>query len=233
MSGRPFDVITFDCYGTLVDWERGIVDAFRGTGSTAPAERILAAYAEIEPRVEAGPWRPYREVLTETAVRVAERTGGPVADGAFLAESLRAWQPFPDTNPALDRLRQVGYRLGILSNVDDDLLDGTLERLAGPFDPVITASQVRAYKPAHAHFLAARRRIGGARWLHAAQSWFHDVGPAWELDLPVAWINRNGESRGGTSRPVRVLADLAGLADWLAPRAAAGDAGPLAHPGRR
>jgi 2-haloalkanoic acid dehalogenase type II len=217
VDGRLFDVITFDCYGTLIDWERGIADAFRRAGATAPVAEILAAYAEIEPRVEAGPWRPYRDVLAQTARRVAEQLGSPATSGEFLAESLASWTPFPDTNPALLRLHAAGYRLGILSNVDDELLAGTLARLAGPFDPVVTASQVRAYKPAHAHFREARQRIGKRRWLHAAQSWFHDVGPAWELDLPVAWVNRRGEQPGATSRPLRVVDDLTGLADWLAP----------------
>ena len=216
-----FDVITFDCYGTLIDWEAGILDAFLREAAAegidrSPAE-VLAAYAEIEPAVEAEAYRTYREVLAETATRVAARLGWRVGPGHrdFLSESLPAWQPFADTNAALRRLEAAGLRLGILSNVDDDLLKATRRHLEVSFDPVITAAQVRSYKPAPGHFLAARQRLGpGARWLHAAQSDFHDVGPCKRLGIPVAWINRKKQkSRHGP--PDWEMPDLAGLADWI------------------
>ena len=126
------------------------------------------------------------------------------------------WPPFADTNAALERLAAAGYRLGILSNVDDDLLAGTRRHFTVTFDPVVTAQQVRSYKPAHGHFLTARERLGGARWLHAAQSYFHDVTPARALAIPVAWINRKREAPSGTARPDRELTTLRDLADWLA-----------------
>jgi 2-haloalkanoic acid dehalogenase type II len=222
-SALQVDVVTFDCYGTLVDWERGIGDAFAAAasraGRTLAASDVLAAYAAIEPEVEAGPYRPYREVLAATAARVARRLGWPLSeqDAGFLAESLPSWPPFPDTNPALKRLSAAGIRLGILSNVDEDLLAGTRRCLGVSFDLVVTAERVRSYKPGHAHFEAARAALGaGARWLHAAQSYFHDVVPAKALGIPVAWINRKAEHAGAAGPPDRELPDLAALADWLA-----------------
>jgi 2-haloalkanoic acid dehalogenase type II len=223
IEGVPrFDVVTFDCYGTLIDWESGIREAFLGAAASdgvvlSPAE-ALAAYAEIEPVVEAESYRSYREVLAETAVRVAARLGWRIErDRArFLSESLPSWQPFPDTNPALRRLVAAGCRLGILSNVDDDLLAGTRRWLETPFDPVITAAQVRSYKPAPAHFLAARRHLPiGTRWLHAAQSYFHDVVPCRNLGIPVAWINRHDQEVGAAGPPDRQMRNLTDLADWI------------------
>ncbi len=221
---RLFDVVTFDCYGTLIDWERGIVEAFRAAaavdGVRVDAATVLAAHAEIEPRVEAEPYRRYRDVLAETARQVAARLGWPLAEAraGFLAESLPAWRPFADTNPALELLARAGYRLGLLSNVDDDLLAATRRHFTVGFDLLVTGEQVRAYKPAPAHFTMARQRIGDARWLHAAQSHFHDVVPARALGIPVAWINRERREPSGPARPDRELATLAELAAWLAPR---------------
>jgi 2-haloalkanoic acid dehalogenase type II len=217
---RPFDVITFDCYGTLIDWEAGIADAFLRAaaedGARVDRAEALSAYAEIEPVVEHERYRSYREVLTETAARIGQRLGWTISNPAFLADSLPHWQPFPDTNAALERLTAAGYRLGILSNVDDDLLAGTRRHFTVDFPLVITAQQVRSYKPAPGHFLAARERIGDARWLHAAQSNFHDIVPTNAMGIPNAWINRKHEQPlpGGT--PGRNLADMAALADWLA-----------------
>jgi 2-haloacid dehalogenase/putative hydrolase of the HAD superfamily len=218
---RRWDVVTFDCYGTLVDWEEGISSAFvreaAEDGIVLDRARVLAAYHELEPEIEASGYRPYREILAATAVRVAQRLGWPltVDRARFLPESLARWKPFPDTNPALERLVRVGYRLGILSNVDDDLLVATRRHLGVLFDVVVTAQQVRSYKPAHGPFEEARRRIGDARWLHAAQSFFHDVVPARALGIPVAWINRKRESASGGITPDLELHDLTGLADAL------------------
>ncbi len=220
MSPR-FDVVTFDCYGTLVDWEGGIAEAFareaESEGRTLESSRVVTAYHEVEPSVEALEYRPYRDVLAETATRVARRLGWalPSHRAGFLADSLPDWRPFPDTNGGLSELAAAGHRLGILSNVDDDLLEGTRLQLAVSFDPVVTAQDVRDYKPAHAHFLEARRRIGDRRWLHAAQSWFHDVTPASALGIPVAWINRKGEPRPDGPTPEVEVRDLSRLAEWL------------------
>lgn len=212
-----FDLITFDCYGTLIDWEGGIVRAFQSEAlksglSLDPAE-IISAYMLEEPAVESEGYRPYREVLAEAARRAAARLGWEISlDRArFLAASLPDWQPFPDTNPALERLAKK-YRLGILSNVDDDLIAATLRHLAVRFDFIVTAEQVKSYKPAPAHFREAIAR--GGRLLHAAQSYFHDVLPALELGIPVAWINRKRERRGGPP-PTYELSDLVELANLL------------------
>jgi 2-haloacid dehalogenase/putative hydrolase of the HAD superfamily len=215
-----FDVITFDCYGTLVDWETGISEAMiraaAADGVTLERNAVLTAYAEVEPAVEARAFRLYRRVLAETAREVAHRLAWSLDAErcGFLAESLQDWRPFPDTNPGLERLRAAGIRLGILSNVDDDLLARTRRHFTVPFDLIVTAQQVRSYKPAPAHFLAARERLGDARWLHAAQSRFHDVEPAVALGIPVAWVNRKGERVAGV-RPAVEVPTLKELADWL------------------
>ncbi|MEO8349720.1 MAG: HAD family hydrolase [Acidobacteriota bacterium] len=218
---RRFDVVTFDCYGTLVDWEDGIAEAFLRQAELDwfPIERelLLAAYHAVERVVERPPYKSYREILAQTAVRVAGRFGWklPPERAHFLAASLPFWRPFPDTNPALTELVTEGYTLGILSNVDDDLLAETRGNLSAFFEFVVTAQQVRAYKPGTAHFREARNRIGDVPWLHAAQSWFHDVVPASALGIPVAWINRKGEPRPKGPTPEVEVPDVAGLAAWL------------------
>ena len=228
-----YDVVTFDCYGTLVDWGSGIRDAFARAeaeeGVTADPAGLRALYAAIEPEVEAERYRRYRDVLSESARRAAARVGWTMSDrsAASFVASLPEWPPFADTNPALERLARAGIRLGILSNVDRDLLAGTRDHLSVAFDFVVTAEDVGSYKPAHGHFLEARRRIEEAgidvaRWLHAAQSYFHDVVPCDELGIASAWINRHGAAPSGVARPTRELPDLAALADWLANRTASG-----------
>ena len=219
---RQFDVITFDCYGTLIDWESGIADAFlraaAADGIELRRDEVLRAYELIEPVVERERFRLYRDVLTETAARVAHALGWPLAyeRGTFLVDSMASWKPFPDTNAALERLVAAGYRLGILSNVDDELLRATRKHFTVDFDPIVTAQQVQSYKPAHGHWRVARERIGDVRWLHAAQSNFHDVVPANVLGIDTAWVNRRGDAAlpGGT--PKFEVRDMAGLADLLA-----------------
>jgi 2-haloalkanoic acid dehalogenase type II len=214
---RRYDIVTFDCYGTLIDWESGIYAAFRDAGLDRDRADVLRAYAEHEPIAERPPFRPYREVLAETARRVAEALGWEARDASFLAESLPSWRPFPDTNAALERLRGAGCRLGILSNVDDDLLAATRKHFTAAFDLVITAQQVRSYKPGHAHFLAARAAIGGAQWLHAAESNFHDIVPANALGIENAWINRRSAPQlAGGVPALGEFRDLAALADAIA-----------------
>lgn len=217
-----FEQLTFDCYGTLVDWRHGIVNAFAEAAApgteTPPADRLLALHARHEAEVQAGPYRSYREVLTETARRMATDLGIEAAFSSygFLADSLPRWRIFPEVNRALAELARRGIRLGILSNVDDDLLAGTLEQLEAELDLLVTAERVRSYKPAAPHFERARECIGDRRWLHVAQSWFHDVAPARRMGIPVAWINRLGESSPGGSSAVPTFADLDGLVAWLA-----------------
>ena len=219
---RRFDVITFDCYGTLIDWEGGIADAFLGAarqdGFELQRDEVLRVYEQLEPVVQRERFRLYRDVLTETAARVANALGWRLAGerATFLASSLASWKPFPDTNAALERLRGAGYRLGILSNIDEELIRATCRHFTVDFELVITAEQVRSYKPAHGHFLAARERLDSLRWLHAAQSNFHDIVPTNALGIANAWVNRRGDTAlpGGT--PAYEVRDLAGLADLLA-----------------
>jgi 2-haloalkanoic acid dehalogenase type II len=224
MNSNPWDVVTFDCYGTLIDWRTGIAGAFAtaaaGSGCDVAPDAFLDVYASEESAIQREVYRPYRDVLGRAATRVmALLCRAYAGDGSFLASSLGGWRPFPDTNAALSRLHGAGYRLGILSNVDRDLLDATLRHFTVSFDIIVTAEDVRSYKPAHGHFEEARRRIGGARWLHAAQSWFHDVVPCRQLGIPVAWINRAGERATTPDRADCEFATLGGLADWLAPGA--------------
>ena len=222
MPAGGYDFITFDCYGTLIDWETGISGALIAEaardGVMLDRDAIIEAYLHVEPEVESGTFAGYREVLTQTAREVAHRLGWSLdpSRAHFLADSLPSWQPFADTLPALRRLGSR-YRLGILSNVDDDLIAGTLKHFNGVhFDLVVTAQQVNSYKPAYAHFEVARRRLGVARWLHAAQSYFHDIVPATALKVPVIWVNRKDEALNADGpQPTSQVRDLAGLADYL------------------
>ncbi len=214
-------IITFDCYGTLIDWEGGIADAFESEairqGHPYSRQRVIEAWHFEEPHVQAESFRPYREVLALTAERVLGRMGWECHSGCgeFLVESFGDWSPFADTNGALEALAARDWMLGILSNVDDDLLALTRRHFTVDFDLVVTAEQVRSYKPALAHFVEARRRIGEDRWLHAAQSWFHDIVPCVREEIPVAWINRKGEPARGTERPDLEVDDLRELVDRI------------------
>ena len=216
----PFDFVTFDCYGTLIDWESGIFEAFREAGGDLDRHALLQAYARVEPLVEQERYRTYRDVLAQTAVKVAHTLGWRLTAEAagFLAASLPRWRPFADTNAALERLSAAGCRLGILSNVDDDLLAGTRKHFTIDFDLIITAQQARSYKPRPTHFLTARERIGNARWLHAAQSNYHDIVPTNELGVPNAWINRRGEKALPGGQPTYEFRNLTQLADALTSR---------------
>jgi 2-haloalkanoic acid dehalogenase type II len=218
---QDFDLITFDCYGTLIDWEGGIIAAFQSeaarNGIALEGDKIIEAYMSVEPEVESISYAAYSEVLAETAKQVAERLGWQISldDAGFLPASLPDWRPFPDTNAALEKLAGR-FQIGLLSNIDDDLLEATRKHFTVSFDLIVTAQEVRSYKPAHAHFVEARRRMGDKRWLHAAQSYFHDVIPTSELRIPVAWVNRKGEqATEGGPRPTYEVPNLARLADLL------------------
>jgi 2-haloalkanoic acid dehalogenase type II len=213
---QRFDVVTFDCYGTLIDWEAGMSEAFAAASAAdgvhlGPRD-VLRVLFEARPATE---YQTYRARLTDAALRVGDRLGWRISRerAPFFPESLARWRPFPDTNRALERLRDAGYVLGILSNVDDDLLAGTLRHFTVPFEFTVTAQQMRSYKPALAHFRAGRERVAGRRWLHAAQSYIHDVAPCAQLGIPVAWINRKGEA--ASARPDREFGTLTEPADWL------------------
>jgi 2-haloalkanoic acid dehalogenase type II len=221
-SPDQIQVITFDCYGTLVDWETGIWTAFReaaaADGVPLEREQVVARYHAIEAMVEKGGYRPYREVLAESARRVAAECGWSISreTGEFLTRSLPHWPPFPDTGPALERMAER-YRMGILSNVDEDLLEQTCDHFPIDFDFWVTADRVESYKPDLAHFEAARPFVGDpSGWLHVAQSLYHDVAPARCVGVPVVWVNRKSERLAPEAPPpAREVHDLAALADWL------------------
>lgn len=222
------ELITFDCYGTLVDWRSGIRDAFH---EHVPASRatdqdeLFAAYAEAEKAIEARAYRPYRQVLRETARDVADRFGWtlPEEGPGFLPDSLPSWPVFPDVGPALRRLADAGLRLGIVSNVDDDLLAGSLRRLPVSIDLTVTAEKVRSYKPDPAHFRAALDAVDGetGRLVHVAQSHFHDLQAAVPLAIAVVWVNREDEALpAGCPEPAAEVGTVAHAVDWIEARRA-------------
>jgi 2-haloacid dehalogenase len=217
LSGVGDRWATFDCYGTLIDWNAGIRDELERLFGAERAPRLLARYHELEPAVQAEAYRSYRDVMAQTLERLAaeENLELPSAEKDALAESLPSWPPFPEVPEALAELRRRGWRLAILSNSDRDLIDASRERLGVPFDEAIVAEEVRSYKPAHAHWTAFFDRTEAARkrHVHVAQSHFHDVVPATELGLATVWINRLGET--GEPRPTRELPSLDELPDTL------------------
>jgi 2-haloacid dehalogenase len=224
-------VLTFDCYGTLVDWEAGIVAALRPVldraGVAVDDERLLALYGELEAAAEAGPYRRYRAVLGEVLRGLGDRLGfAPTeVERAAFGASVGDWPAFPDAPAALAALKRR-FKLAIVSNVDDDLFARTNERLHVDFDWIVTAQQVRSYKPAPAHFLTALDRIGlpPSRVLHVAQSLYHDHVPAKRLGLRTVWVNRRyGKAGPGATPPAEAtpdleIPDLATLAELAAER---------------
>ena len=219
-----FTHLSFDCYGTLIDWERGILAALRPVldhhGVALPDEQALELYGELESAAEAGPYRPYRDLLATVVDGFGERLGFvPTADErASLAASVGDWPPFPDTVAAL-RVLAERFQLVILSNIDDDLFVGSARRLEVPFAAVITAQQVGSYKPDPRNFYTLLERVGAPdRLLHVAQSLFHDIAPANALGLDTVWINRRHDRPGAgatppaTARPDLEAPDLATLA---------------------
>jgi 2-haloacid dehalogenase len=208
---------TFDCYGTLIDWNAGIRRQLERLFGVREAPRLLERYHELEPEVQAGEFRSYREVLMETLMRLAEVEALSIPEGetGALGDSLPDWPPFPEVSAALEELRRRRWRLAILSNSDRDLIAASRERLAVPFDRSIVAEDVRSYKPAHGHWeeFFARTEADRGRHVHVGASHFHDVVPATELGLRTVWVNRLGEN--GTPRPTREIRDLAALPDVL------------------
>jgi 2-haloacid dehalogenase len=204
-----FDALTFDCYGTLIDWESGILAALRTVipAGTAGDEELLAAYADAEGAIEAGPYRRYREVAGEAMARVARSHGvEPAPDEvARLGGSVVDWPAFPDSHAALARLK-TRFRLGVLTNCDDDLFAASNRRLAVDFDWIVTAQQVGSYKPDERNFAALTKRLGADgvaknRILHVAQSLFHDHAPAQRLGFRSVWIDRRHDRPGSGATP--------------------------------
>ena len=188
---------TFDCYGTLIDWNGGIGRELERLFGAEHVARLLNGYHELERQIEhERPAATYRDVLTTALCRLAERESLSldVADEDALARSLPAWQPFPDAAVALEDARSRGWKLAILSNTDRDYLDASLELLGVPFDTSIVASEIGSYKPGHRHWETFAERVSPTVHVHVGASLFHDIAPATELGLPTVWINRLGEA---------------------------------------
>lgn len=224
-----FDWVSFDCYGTLIDWEAGILGYLRpllhARGCPTGDAQILALYSEFEPKEQAGHYRSYREVLAGVVRGFARQLRFEVSDGEAngLAESIRDWQPFADTVAGLQRLHSR-YKLAVLSNIDDDLFAHTARKLEVRFDAVVTAQQVRSYKPSHNNFEALLRKhaIPRERLLHVAESLYHDVAPAHSLEIATVWVNRRqgkvaAASKLADAKPDLEVSDVGRLAELAVP----------------
>jgi 2-haloacid dehalogenase len=201
---------TFDCYGTLIDWNGGIRRELERVFGEAEAPALLERYHEVEPQIQAEtPTLPYREVMTE-AMR---RLGAPAGAEGGLARSLPGWRPFPEVPGSLEDARRRGWRLGILSNTDRDYIEASIGHIGVPFDAVVVAGEIGSYKPAEGHWRAFERDVGRLPDVHVGASLFHDVAPATRLGLPTVWINRVGEPPDPP--PTRELPDLSSLPETL------------------
>jgi 2-haloacid dehalogenase/putative hydrolase of the HAD superfamily len=190
--------VTTDCYGTLIDWEKGITDAFKKEadrdGLTIDDKALLDRFFDAQAQIMAGSYELYAEVLRRAAVDVAEDIDWTIepSRAQFLPDSVARWQPFREVNAAMDRLKER-YEIGIVSNIDDKLLGISRRHLRTELDLVVTAQQVRSYKPDNTHFRECARRIGGKKgWVHIASGYETDVAPCLKMNVPVIWVNRHG-----------------------------------------
>lgn len=225
LNFAQFRLLSFDCYGTLIDWETGIFSALRPVlaahGKTISDAELLRLYSELESDAERGDFRPYREVLQSVVRGLGQRLAFSPTDAEInaLPDSLPHWSPFPDTVAALRKLK-ARYQLAVISNVDDNLFAHTARRLGVPIDYLITAQQARAYKPSLEMFRLAQQRTGvsPAQWLHVAQSIYHDVIPARSLGIATVWVNRpsprpgSGAAKAASAQPDLDVPDLKTLA---------------------
>ncbi len=209
---------TFDCYGTLIDWNDGIRRELARVFGDAEAGWLLQRYHRIERELEHDGRLTYREVLTKALERLAEEEDFELLEGQrdALARSLSSWEPFHEVRESLEEARSRGWKLAILSNTDPDFIAASKEQLGVAFDETIVASEIGSYKPGHAHWEEFFRRTGADRTghVHVAASLFHDIAPANELGLRCVWINRLDE-HSRSARPDRELPNLRGLAGVL------------------
>ena len=214
--------VTFDVYGTLIDRDTGIYEAFTAEAARDGVEldrtELLALVREITREIEGGSYELYAEVLRRTAIEVAKRLDWALepSRSGFLPDSVQRWKPFKETNIQLAKLAKK-YKLGLLSNVDDKLLGQTRRHIPTDFDLVVTAQQVRSYKPDPAHFTECARRMGGKRgWVHVAASHYHDVAPCVKARVPVIWVNRTKETLDSSQRkPTAEVSNLKEAAKLL------------------
>src|SRR5688572_8106616 len=226
-----FEAVTFDCYGTLIDWEAGLAAAFRpilaAHGIAKDDDDVLTRFASYEAAAEAGPYQTYRQVLAAALRGVAGELGFEASDEEAVAfsGSVVDWPAFPDSSAALARLKSR-FRLGVITNCDDDLFAASNERLGVEFDWIVTAQQLRSYKPAERNFTLAFDRIGLPRdhILHVAQSLFHDHAPAQRLGMTTVWIDRrqgrpgSGATPEASATPNATYPDMASFAAAAVPR---------------
>lgn len=213
--------VTFDVYGSLIDWETGVYQAFakeaEKEGYTISRDELIPLFLEVQQEIKSGSYELYAEVLRRTAMQVARRLGWPLESSRanFLPESIPRWMPYKETNTQLERFRKK-YKTGLISNVDDKLLGQTRRHFKTDFDLVVTAQQVRSYKPDPAHFKECERRIGTRKgWVHVTSSLYYDVEPCLKLKVPVIWVNRRKETlEPGAKKPtaeVKTLLEAAKL----------------------
>jgi 2-haloacid dehalogenase len=224
VSGSRDRWASFDCYGTLIDWDGGVASAMRRLWPDAERDRLIRTYHGVEPLIQEGEGAslPYREVLTRALRAVAAIEARPLAEpeAGTLADSLPSWEPFEEVAPALAELRERGWRLAILSNTDPDLLAASLARIGVPVELAITATDAGSYKPAPGHWdrFFADSGADPDRHVHVAASLFHDIAPAAERGMRSVWINRLGE-RSELTRDAELpdLADLPAALERIVP----------------
>lgn len=199
--------VTTDCYGSLIDWEKGISDAFKKEadrdGLTLDMPAILERFFEAQAAIMSGSYELYAEVLRRAAVTVAEEIDWTIepSRAQFLPDSVARWQPFRESNAAMDRIKER-YEIGIISNIDDKLLGISRRHLRTELDLVVTAQQVRSYKPDNTHFRECARRLGGKKgWVHIGSGYDADIAPCLKMNVPVIWVNRHGEKLEGRKAP--------------------------------
>ena len=215
--------VTFDVYGTLIDWDTGIYDAFKAEadrdGFSFERDELMPLFYETQRQIMAGSYELYAEVLRRTAVQITKKLNWPLepSRAGFLPDSVQRWGPFKETNPTLQKVAKK-YKVGLISNIDDKLLGQTRRHIPLDFDLVVTAQQVRSYKPDPAHFTECERRIGGKKgWVHVAASYYYDVEPCVKRKIPVVWVNRaKAQLEGNQKKPdaeVHNLREAAKLLD--------------------
>jgi 2-haloacid dehalogenase len=220
----PKDIkwVTFDVYGTLIDWEKGVCEAFQKEaerdGFAVDNNTLIPLFHEISQEIEGGSYELYAEVLRRTATEMAKRLEWPLepSRAGFLPDSVHRWAPFRETNPTLKKFVKK-FQTGLISNIDDKLLGQTRRHIPHDYELVVTAQQVRSYKPDPAHFKEFARRIGGKKgWVHVANSYYHDVEPCLKEKIPVVWVNRSGEQlESGKKKPDAEVSTLKEAAELL------------------
>ncbi len=218
---KQINFVTFDVYGTLIDWDSGAFDAFtkdaERDGFTIERDELIPLFHSVQQQIQAGSYELYAEVLRRTAVQIATDLGWPLepSRSQFLPDSVQRWPAFKETNQVLQKVKKK-HNIGLISNIDDKLLGQTRRHLrtatGSPldFDLVVTAQQVRSYKPDPAHFTECERRIGGKKgWVHVAASYYHDVEPCLKKKIPVIWVNRSKQQlESGQKKPDAEVSSL-------------------------